>query len=227
MNAEFQRLAWFSPAFPVGGFAYSHGIEAAVEAGLITGGESLAGWISDILSLGTGRNDAIVIGEAWRIARDEALEDGVARMRELSDLALALGQAAERRLESAQQGASFLGLIRRAWPHERLAALWPHDGDIAFPVAVGLAGGLHGQPVRALAAAYLQAFAGNLLAAGIRLSMIGQSEAQLRLAELQPEILASAALAESATLEDLGGAAFVADLMAMQHETLTARLFRS
>lgn len=227
MNAEFQRLAWFSPAFPVGGFAYSHGIEAAIEAGLVTGGESLAGWIADILRLGTGRNDAVVLGAAWRIARDETIDEGAQRMRELSDLALALGQAVERRLESAQQGASFLGLIRRAWPHERLEALWPGGEDIAFPVAVGLAGGLHGQPVTALAAAYLQAFAGNLLASGIRLSVIGQSEAQLRLAELQPAILELASLAEHSTLDDLGGAAFMADMMAMTHETLEGRLFRS
>lgn len=227
MSAEFQRQAWFSPAFPVGGFAYSHGIEAAVEEGLVTNGESLAGWISDILTLGTGRNDAIVIGEAWRIARDETSDDAAQRLRDLSDLALALSQAAERRLESAQQGASFLALIRRAWPHERLALLWPQEDDIAFPVAVGLAGGLHGQPLNTLVAAYLQAFAGNLLAAGIRLSVIGQSEAQQRLAELQPVILSLGDCASSAGPDDLGGAAFRADLMAMHHETLEGRLFRS
>lgn len=225
MNAaEFQRQAWFSPAFPVGGFAYSHGIEAAVEAGLVTGGESLAGWIGDILRFGTGRNDAIVIGEAWRIARDSG---GEGRLCDLSELALALGQSAERRLESAQQGTSFLGLIRRAWPHAQMDALCPDGNEIAFPVAVGIAGGLHDQPVVPLAAAYLQAFAGNLLAAGIRLSVIGQSEAQARLAELRPAILEVAKLAETATADDLGGAAFTADLMAMKHETLTGRLFRS
>jgi urease accessory protein len=223
-TAEFQRQAWFSPAFPVGGYAYSHGIEAAVEAGLVTGGANLAGWISDIIRLGTGRNDAIIIGEAWRIARDAA--SGV-RLRDLSDLALALGQSAERRLESAQQGTSFLGLIRRAWPHPRLAPLWPEGEEIAYPVAVGLAGGLHDQPVVPLAASYLQAFSGNLLAAGIRLSVIGQSEAQARLAELQPDILEMARLAETAKLDDLGGAAFTADLMAMRHETQQGRLFRS
>lgn len=193
----------------------------------MTGGESLAGWISDILTLGTGRNDAIIIGEAWRIAREDTSDGSARRLHELSDLALALSQAAERRLESAQQGASFLGLIRRAWPHDRLASLWCFEDDIAFPAAVGLAGGLHEQPLTALIAAYLQAFAGNLLAAGIRLSVIGQSEAQTRLAGLQSEILAAADLAHSLTLDDLGGAAFSADLMAMTHETLEGRLFRS
>jgi urease accessory protein len=225
-SAEFQRQAWFSPAFPVGGFAYSHGIEAAFEAGLVSGGESLAGWIADIIRLGTGRNDAIFIGEAWRLAKTPD-GDAAARLRNLSELALALGQAAERRLESAQQGSSFLGLIRRAWPHPALAALWPGENDIAFPVAVGIAGGVHDQPLAPLLAAYLQAFAGNLLAAGIRLAVIGQGEAQVRLAELQPMLIEIATRAETTTLEDLGGIAFTADLMAMQHETQTGRLFRS
>lgn len=195
-----------------------------MEAGLVAGGESLSGWIGDIIRLGTGRNDAIFIGEAWRIAR---APDAAPRLRSLSELALALGQVAERRLESAQQGSSFLSLILRAWPHPGLSNLWPGDDDIAFPVAVGIAGGLHDQPVAPLAAAYLQAFAGNLLAAGLRLSVIGQSEAQIRLAELQPILLEIAAKAETATIEDLGGMAFTADLMAMQHETMQGRLFRS
>lgn len=222
-SLEFQRQAWFSPAFPVGGFAYSHGIESAVEEGIVTNGAALAGWIGDILSLGTGRNDAILLGEAWRLSsRDDATA-----LTDLSDLALALSQAAERRLESAQQGASFLALVRRAWPHDRLAMLWPKEGrDIAFPVAVGLAGGLHGQPLDVLAASYLQAFAGNLLAAGIRLAIIGQSEAQQRLAELQPLIL-EAAQASALPLSALGGSALMADLMALRHETLNGRLFRS
>jgi urease accessory protein len=222
-SLEFQRQAWFSPAFPVGGFAYSHGIEAALEEGLVTNGVELAGWIGDILTLGTGRNDAIVLGEACRLATG----DDATALAELSDLALALSQAAERRLESAQQGASFLALVKRAWPQERLAILWPEEGrEIAFPVAVGLAGGLHGQPVEALARSYVQAFAGNLLAAGIRLAIIGQSEAQLRLAELEPAIL-EAARASSLPLSALGGSALMADLMALRHETLNGRLFRS
>lgn len=226
MNAEFQRLAWLSPAFPVGGFAYSHGIEAAVEAGRIGNGADLAGWIADIVELGTGRNDAILLGQALRLATDAGPE-APAQLAELSSLALSLAQAAERRLESAQQGTSFLGLIRRAWPQPALERLWPPPAEIAFPVAVGLAGGVHGQPVEPLATAYLHSFAANLLAAGIRLAVIGQSEAQARLAALQPVILATARLAQESDLDDLGGVAFAADLMAMRHETQNGRLFRS
>lgn len=222
MDGETLRQAWFSPAFPVGGFAYSHGIEAAEAEQLITDGEGLTRWIADILAFGTGRNDAILIGEAMR--RTQAKGD----LHTLSELALALSQSRERRLESAQQGASFLALIARAWPHPALDSIWPdRDVDIAFPVAVGLAGALHHQPAEPLARAYLQAFASNLLAAGLRLSLIGQSEAQARLAELIPLVARMAPLAETGTLEALGGAGILADLMAMRHETLPQRLFRS
>ncbi|CAN1563765.1 UreF Urease accessory protein UreF [Rhabdaerophilaceae bacterium] len=223
--AEFQRLAWFSPAFPVGGFAYSHGIEAAAAEGAVVNGQDLANWISDILVLGTGRNDAIILGEAHRLT---ILKCKSSELLELSEFALALSQSRERRLESAQQGASFLTLIHRAWPHPALAECWPDDRpDPAFAVAVGLAGGLHGQSADALAQAYLQAFASNLLAAGLRLSLIGQSEAQIRLAQLQGLIDGLAQLATTGSLEDLGGSALKADLMALRHETLLGRLFRS
>jgi urease accessory protein len=222
IDGETQRQAWFSPAFPVGGFAYSHGIEAAEAEHMLADGAGLTRWIEDILALGTGRNDAILIGEAMRRVR------GQGDLTDLSELALALAQSRERRLESAQQGASFLGLIARAWPHGDLHRFWPVGaGDIAFPVAVGLAGALHQQPAEPLARAYLQAFASNLLAAGLRLSLIGQSEAQARLAELLPLVARIAPLAETGTLDDLGGASIMADLMAMRHETLPQRLFRS
>lgn len=220
-TAEFQRLQWFSPAFPVGGYAYSHGIEKAVETGDITGAASLAGWIEDILRLGAGRSDAILLGEAWR-------RQGAARetLPELAELGIALGLSSERRLETAQQGAAFDKLIRAAWPHPDLPA-WPEGAAIPYPVAVGVAGRAHGQPLLPLATAYLQAFAGNLVAAGLRLGVIGQSEAQVRLAALMPVIRETAALAETAGLEDLGGMAFRADLMSFRHETQVTRLFRS
>lgn len=217
--AEFQRLQWFSPTFPVGGYAYSHGIEKAIETGDIHNGASLAGWVSDILRLGAGRSDAILLSEAWRQAHDLPALQG------LAELGIALGLSSERRLETAQQGAAFFALIRAAWPHDDLPAL--DDAALPYPVAVGVAGRVHGQPLSALATAYVQAFAANLIAAGLRLAVIGQSEAQVRLAALQPIIARVADEAETADLDDLGGMAFRSDLMSLRHETQTTRLFRS
>jgi len=223
--AEFQRLQWFSPAFPVGGYAYSHGIEKAVETGDIRDAMTLADWISDVLRLGTGRSDAILLGEAWRRAGDL---DGDLRREGLADLAelgVALGLSGERRLETVQQGAAFYALVRAAWPHEDLP---PIDNEkLPYPVAVGVAGRVHGQPLLPLATAYLQSFAANLIAAGLRLAVIGQSAAQVRLAALMPVIRSVAAEAEGAGLDDLGGMAFRSDLMSIRHETQTTRLFRS
>lgn len=216
---EFQRQHWFSPAFPVGGYAYSHGIEKAAETGDVRDAASLAAWISGVLRLGAGRADAILLAETFR-------RDTLEGWREVAELGYALGLSSERRLETAQQGAAFLGLIRTSWPHDGLPA-WPKGEPLAFPVAVGIAGRLHGQPLEPLVQAYLQAFAGNLVAAAIRLAVIGQSGAQSVLANLASVILPLAKEAASASLEDLGAMGFRSDLMSLRHETQVTRLFRS
>lgn len=223
---EFQRLHWFSPAFPVGGYAYSHGIEKAVETGDITGGESLAGWIDGILRLGAGRNDAILLAEAWRLAGGAGQALTLSGLRDLAELGMALCLSQERRLETAQQGTAFFALVASSWPHPAWPG-WPDGVDLPYPVAVGIAGAVHGQPLQPLISAYLQAFATNLLAAGIRLAVIGQNEAQTRLAGFLPAIAGLAAETPGLTVEDLGGMAMRGDLMSLRHETQTTRLFRS
>lgn len=223
--AEFQRLQWFSPAFPVGGYAYSHGIEKAVETGDVVDAETLTGWISDILRLGAGRSDAILLAEAWRRSGETQREVREARLRELAEFAFALGLSRERRLETAQQGAAFHALIRSAWPHDDL----PDFGEtpLPYPVAAGVAGRVHHQPLVPLANAYLLSFASNLMAAGLRLAVIGQSAAQVRLARLMSVIGAVASQSAEAGLDDLGGMAFRSDMMSLRHETQETRLFRS
>lgn len=215
----FQRQHWFSPAFPVGGYAYSHGIEMAVAAGDVTGPESLRIWIDGILRLGSVRNDMIMLTAAFRA-------EGLDQWRQLAELAHALAPGAGRRLESAQQGLAFFALICSAWPHPGLPA-WPEGEPLPYPVAVGIAGQAHQQPLVALVTAYGQAFSGNLLSAGIRLAVIGQEGAQAALAALAPNIMAMAEEAARSTLDDLGSLAFRSDLMALRHEALDGRLFRS
>src|SRR5712671_949362 len=62
----YRLLAWLSPSFPVGAFSYSHGIEAAVEAGRIADRASLEAWVGAILRHGTARIDADLFRDAWR-----------------------------------------------------------------------------------------------------------------------------------------------------------------
>ena len=123
---------------------------------------------------------------------------------------------------------AFVEMTRAAWPTralDRLLAVW--DGAMALPVAVGVTGAGHNVPLASLVNAYLQALAANLISAGVRLVPLGQTEGQRLLARLQPLVVATATRALASALEDVGGAAFRADIASMRHETQYTRLFRS
>jgi urease accessory protein len=216
--------AWLSPAFPVGAFAYSHGLEWAVETGDIRDRDTCGAWIYDLLQHGAGRNDAILLAVAYRAVQagdDDAL-------RGAAELAAALQPTGERRLEATAQGNAFIATIMAAWPNagaDRLKRVW--DGDVAYPVAVGACAAGAEIPLAATLEAFLLAFVGNLTSAAIRLSALGQTDGQRILAALLPDVLRSAATAADATLDDLGGAVLRADIGSFLHETQYTRLFRS
>lgn len=216
-SAPLPLAIWLSPSFPVGAFAYSHGLEWAVESRRVTDAASLQDWISDLLRHGSARNDAVLLAEAWRRA-------GTPELREVAELALALSPSRERRLESGAQGSAFVLAARAAWPCAALDAL---DGEIAYPVALGAAAGGHGFALAPTLEHYLLAFVANLVSAAVRLGPIGQTDGQRILAGLLADVRATAAFALQSTLEDLGSATLVSDLASMQHETQYSRLFRS
>src|ERR1700733_9805174 len=122
-------LAWLSPAFPTGAFAYSHGLEWAVEAGNIKDGDSLLCWLTDVLALGSGRTDTILLRHAHRTAGDPAA------LREVVSLATACAPARERRDEALNQGRAFQLAVA---PWTTTAAL---PQDTPYLVAVGAGGG--------------------------------------------------------------------------------------
>jgi urease accessory protein len=207
-------MAWLSPAFPTGAFAYSHGLEWAVEAHDITNETSLHVWLSDVVTRGTGRADAILLRHAHRAAGDlEALTD-------IADLARATASCRERQGESLDQGKAFM-LAAAPW------GIPAAPERIPYPVAVGAVSGAHCIPEDATAAAYLQAISTNLISAAVRLVPLGQTAGLRVLAALEATILAVAAETKDATLDDLGSCAFRSDLAAMRHETQYTRLFRS
>ena len=210
-------MTWLSPTFPVGGFNYSHGLEQAVAQGLVTDAGALQDWISVLLSQGSAWNDAVLLAEAWRVA------DKGADLAEVAALAEALSGSAERYLETVNQGTAFLA-ASRAWPlpvHDELA------GDVAWPVAVGAVAGASAVPLESTLAAFLHAYAANQVQAALRLMPLGQEAGVAVLAALEPEIGAAAGRAARSTLDDLGAAALNAEIAAMNHETLTTRIFRT
>ena len=118
--------------------------------------------------------------------------------------------------------------LRAAWAVpslDVLARAW--DGDVAYPVAVGVLAAGHGVPLPDTLRAYLTGFCANLVSAAVRLGAIGQTDGQRILAAVLPELTETARQAEAATLDDLGGAAFRSDIASLRHETQYTRLFRS
>ncbi len=219
-------MTWLSPSFPVGAYGYSHGLEWAIEAGIVTDAASLQAWLADIVRHGAGRSDAILLAHAWRAATagdEEALSS-------LVELAAAFQPSKERHLETTAQGTAFLTAVIAAWPNHRLSALATavsHDGAVAYPVAVAIAAAAHAIPLAATLPAALNAFVANLVSAGVRAIPIGQTDGQRIIAALASLVGEVAAATETATLDDLGGAALLADIASMNHETQYTRLFRS
>ena len=215
-------LTWLSPAFPIGSYSYSHGLEWVVETGGVRDVGTLTGWIEDVLDHGAGRSDAIFLAAAWRAASSG---DG-ARLEDVAELAAAFAPSAERQLETLAQGTAFLTAVVAAWPKPALAALAAH-GRLAYPVAVGACTAAHDLPLAATAHAYVQAFAANIVSAAVRLVPLGQSDGLRALARLEPAIARTVAVGTSGTLDDIGGATIAADIASMRHETQYTRLFRS
>ncbi|MBV9287034.1 MAG: urease accessory protein UreF [Hyphomicrobiales bacterium] len=215
-------MLWLSPAFPVGAYAYSHGLEWAVEAGDVGDARSLCGWLVDLLCFGAPRADAILFAAAFRAA--EAADWRA--LCETNALAVALAASAERRLETTAQGSAFVTAARVAFDCEPLKRL-AEEERVAYPAAVAAAAAGHGLPIEASLQAFVLALLANLVSAVVRLGPIGQSDGQKILATLLPRIRALARFSSASTLADLGSCAFRSDIAAMRHETQYSRLFRS
>lgn len=226
-NGVCRLLAWLSPAFPVGAFSYSHGLEFAVEAELVTSAVQLHDWIDGVLCHGSGRADAILLAEAWRAERDDDRERATAT----AELADACRGAAELTLESRAQGKAFLDALDAGWPHPRLATyrqlLTELERPAAYPCVVGVAAAATGIALLPILIGYLQAFAANLVSAGVRLIPLGQRAGLGVLAALEPSIIAVATATPDRSLDDVATSTWMVDWSSARHETQHTRLFRS
>lgn len=218
-------LAWLSPAYPVGAFSYSHGLEMAVEEGVVTTRGDLVAYVEAALRDGAGAVDGGLLALAWRAA--QAGDDtGLDRLTELGN---AWRGTTELGLEARQPGDAFARVTLAAWPEKRLAAyVARHPGRLTHAVVFGAAAGFHGLPLRASCFGWLAGFAANIVSAGVRLVPLGQTDGQIATAALLPAITAATDAALAVTdADELGGCALAIDLFSMRHETQYTRLFRS
>jgi urease accessory protein len=217
VKALLRLMAWLSPAFPIGSFAYSGGLERAVHDGLVANAAELSDWLATIMRHGAAWNDAVLLAEAHRMNADAT------RLAEVAELAEALAGSRERHQETMLLGEAFLSAAS-AWPHEVMSRLSPRT---AYPVAVGAVAGTHGIALEKAVAAFLHSFVSQNVSAGIRLGVCGQRDGVVILAALEADIGDAAAKAAQSSLDDLGSAAIQADIATLRHETQVTRLFRS
>jgi urease accessory protein len=217
LQALLRLMAWLSPAFPVGSFAYSGGLERAVHDGLVRDAASLKDWITALIRHGSAWNDAVLLAEAHGAGEDAARLAGV------TELAEALAGSKERHQETMLLGEAFLSAAV-AWPHPVFSIL---PAKTAYPVAVGAVARAHGIPGEQALAAFLHGMASQMISAGIRLGVSGQKDGVAILAALETNVADAARRAARSSLDDLGAATVQADIVSLRHETQGTRLFRS
>ena len=218
MTTDLLRLmTWLSPAFPVGGFAYSGGLEAAVREGHVGAVDELRDWLEMALQQGQMRNDAVLLTEAWHAHGDSK------RLAEVADLARSLAGSAERHLEITAQGDAFVDAAV-PWSPPSMEEL---EREMPYAVAVGVVAAANGIDLHATLVAWLHALTSQAVSAAIRLGVLGQRDAMALLAELEPILLDTAKWALTSTPDALGSATVIADILSARHENLHSRLFRS
>ncbi len=223
-NGALPLLAWLSPAFPVGSFAYSHGLEWAFEAGDVTDAPSTQGWITDLVECGGPWSDAVLLAAAHRAVDGKDFTT----LKDVSAFAAALAPSRERRLETMAQGEAFMNTVAAAWSSKAFEKAASAIGrEVAYPVAIGLASASHEIPLRLTLESYLLAVVANLVSAAVRLIPLGQTDGTRIVASLTPLVREVAERSERSTLDDVGGAAIRSDIASMKHETQYSRLFRS
>jgi urease accessory protein len=205
-------LQWLSPAFPIGSFAYSHGLEWAISAGHVTQEAELLEWVRDLVQFGSGRNDAFLVSLGYQAHDIQALRD-------LNAHALALSASRERQAETVFQGQAFVKTLKDVWGHDL--------PSLCYPVAVGAAARLEALPQVDIVAAYLHAFSANLISAAVRLIPLGQTQGQRVLLELTSSLLSVSNAALDADACALSSTTFLSDVASMRHENLQTRVFRT
>lgn len=224
--AALLRLIWLaSPALPVGGFSYSEGLEAAVDAGLVHDEASAGDWLLQQLQLVLARSEAPVVAQAARAWRAGDL----ARVAALNGWVQASRESAEMRLQAEQMGRSLAEWLKNGEQatDPRIAALAALPPAPTWPVAFALATVLAGADEEAALLAFGFGWAENMAQAAMKAVPLGQSAAQRMLARLATAL--PPAMQQAAACSDDGPRAFAPMLavLSARHETQYSRLFRS
>jgi urease accessory protein len=216
-----QLLRLASPMLPVGAYAYSQGLEWAVEEGTITDEDSALAWIADLLRFNVGTLEAPV----WRRLYRAWQEQDVEAARHWNERFVAIRETAEFRAETLQMGGALKAVLDAT--HEIDTGLLDRIEQPAFPTAFSFAAHGLGVPLREGLTGYLWAWGENQVSAAMKLVPLGQSSGQrilVKLIALLPEIAGDALAMQDDSLSNFSPALAIAS---SRHETQYTRLFRS
>jgi len=218
------QLIWLaSPALPVGGYSYSEGLEAAIDAGHVTDEAQAADWLTQQLHLTLARAELPVIAQALRAWRAGA----PTRVRALNAWLLETRESAELRLQTEQMGRSLREWLRN------LPQVCPATLDFCatleptYPVLYALAAAGSGAAEREVLLAYAFGWAENLMQAALKAVPLGQTAGQRILARLAAEIPVAVDYALALHDEDRQAFSPMLAILCSRHETQYSRLFRS
>jgi urease accessory protein len=211
-------LLWLaSPALPVGGFSYSEGLEAAVDAGLVTNETQGAEWLAQQLHLTLARADLVVVRRAIIAWRD----GGATAVRDLNDWVLRTRETSEMRQQTQQMGRSLVEWLKSVRAEVAMRAKFP----LTYPVAWSLAAAGFDVDTRDALHAFAFGWAENMVQAAVRVVPLGQSAGQRILSRLAQEI--PVAVSEAFACEDPQAFSPMLAILSSRHETQYSRLFRS
>lgn len=225
--ASFLQLMWLaSPALPIGGFSYSEGLEAGVNAALVGNEAQAADWIDQQLQLSQARGDMAVLAQAMQAwQRDER-----ARIVALNAWVLQTRESSELRLQTEQMGRSLVAWLQNRYTDDAQALAlvhWLAAEDASYPLAFALAAHLAGAGARDALLAYAFGWAENMVQAAIKSVPLGQSAGQRILARLAQAIPGAADHALALGDDQRQAFSPMLAILSARHEHQYSRLFRS
>ena len=196
---------WFSSSFPVGSYAYSHGLEAIIDNKLINNKNDVEEFLNALLFNGTLRNEYIFI---------KSIYEG----KEINDLMLSSASSKERQIEMIDMGNSFRKIMKQSWDFE-LAE------NTAFTYCLTKAAIHFNIKFDYLIKFYLQSFISNLINVCVKHIPISQKDGQKLNVIFINQIQDFLQKSEKLNLEDIGSTFFIGDLFSIKHENLETRIY--
>ena len=196
---------WFSSSFPVGSYAYSHGLEALIDDNKIKNKDDVREYLEALLFYGSLRNDyiflkSIYIGE------------------EINDLILASASSKERHIEMIDMGNSFRKIMKDSWELEL-------EENTSFVYCISKAALHFDIKFEDLIKFYLQSYISNLINVCVKHIPMSQKEGQILNVNFIDQIQKFLEKSDQLTLKDIGTSFFISDIFAIKHENLDSRIY--